>query len=256
MDNQLKINEAAGKKIAEARERKRWTQTEAADRLGSALNQGYSLRQYQKLEKGVFPKFKKEVILKLDEILGTKVYELIYEPASDDQPGRDDLGPNYRKQLWYGKIAHDDEKYVPLIPYSARAGYSKNYENIDYIADSFEMFPILPGVKSRSGRDWRYFEVKGDSMEPVLHDKNIVLCSLYDYEDWEDVDFEVYVTVYNNDIVIKRLAFDKGDLIFVSENEDEYPQKRVPLSKVKEIWKVRRVISGQLKPSKRFKITV
>lgn len=256
MNNQLKINESAGRTIAFAREKKRWTQTEAADRLGVALNQGYSLRQYQKLEKGIFPKFKKEVVQKIDEILGISVYEQIYEPAPDHTPGRDDLGPNYRKQLWYGKISPDDEKYVPLIPFSARAGYSKNYENVDYIAETYEMYPILPGVKSRSGRDWRYFEVRGDSMEPVLHDKNIVLCSLFDYEDWEDVDFEVYVIVYNSDIVIKRLAFDKGDFVFISENEGEYPQKRIAFSKVKELWKVRRVISGQLKPSKRFKITV
>lgn len=93
-------------------------------------------------------------------------------------------------------------------------------------------------------------------MEPVLHDKNIVLCSLYDYEDWEDVDLEIYVIVYNTEVVIKRLAFDKGDFVFVSENEEEYPQRRIPIDHVKELWKVRRVINAQLKPSKRFKITV
>ncbi|WP_315821448.1 helix-turn-helix transcriptional regulator [Paraflavitalea speifideaquila] len=50
----------AVERIIEARESKGWTQTEVADKLGIALGQTYSLRQYQKMEAGEFPKFKKK----------------------------------------------------------------------------------------------------------------------------------------------------------------------------------------------------
>ena len=47
-----------------------------------------------------------------------------------------------------------------------------------------------------------------------------------------------------------------SDYILISENEEEERQKRIAISDVKEVWKVRRRITAQLPPSKRFKITV
>jgi transcriptional regulator with XRE-family HTH domain len=56
-----------------ARESKRWTQTDMANKLG------VSMRQYQKYEEGKFPKFKGDVAKSIDVILGTNLYDLIYE---------------------------------------------------------------------------------------------------------------------------------------------------------------------------------
>lgn len=76
------MNKLAAQELIKGRERKKLTQTEMAEKLAAALSQTYSLRQYQNLEEGKFPKYKKEVVKKLDGLLGTKVYELIYEQDS------------------------------------------------------------------------------------------------------------------------------------------------------------------------------
>lgn len=59
--------------IKTARERKNFTQTDMANKLGIGL------RMYQKIEKGEFPKYKTEQIKRVDELLNTNFYELIYE---------------------------------------------------------------------------------------------------------------------------------------------------------------------------------
>lgn len=59
--------------LKEARENKGYTQTELALKLGIGL------RMYQKIEDGQFPKYKKDQISTIDQLLGTNLYELIYE---------------------------------------------------------------------------------------------------------------------------------------------------------------------------------
>lgn len=60
--------------LKEAREKKGWRQADMAEKLG------ISARQYHKFEQGFFPKYKREVIEKIDGLLGTALYGLIYEP--------------------------------------------------------------------------------------------------------------------------------------------------------------------------------
>lgn len=62
-----------GEAIRQAREQKRWTQQQMADKMG------ISMRQYNKYEAGKLPKYKSTVIEQIDQLLGTKIQELIYE---------------------------------------------------------------------------------------------------------------------------------------------------------------------------------
>jgi transcriptional regulator with XRE-family HTH domain len=73
------MNKIAGKKLAEARSKRNFTQEQLAQKLSSSLGQSYSHRQYQKLEQGKFPKYKKDVVKQIDKILGTNLFESIYE---------------------------------------------------------------------------------------------------------------------------------------------------------------------------------
>lgn len=68
-----------GDEIKKARKSRGWTQTEMAEKIGIALGQSYSLRQYQRLESGEFPKFKREVTKVVDSILGTSLHDTLYD---------------------------------------------------------------------------------------------------------------------------------------------------------------------------------
>lgn len=81
----VNTNLTAGKRLKEAREKRGFTQTQVANYLGAELfqrklqaDQKYSLRQYQKLEAGNFPKNKKDIVEVLDGLFDTNLYELIY----------------------------------------------------------------------------------------------------------------------------------------------------------------------------------
>lgn len=59
--------------LKNARAENGFTQSALAKKLGLGL------RMYQKIEKGYLPKFKRNHIQNIDQILGTNIYELIYE---------------------------------------------------------------------------------------------------------------------------------------------------------------------------------
>lgn len=73
------MNKLAGEKLSKARELRGYTQAQMAGMLAERLGQGYSTRQYQKLEFGQFPKLKRDIVKELDNILSTNLHELIYE---------------------------------------------------------------------------------------------------------------------------------------------------------------------------------
>lgn len=65
--------------LKKAREKKKITQEDLAGKLG------ITLRQYHKYESGQFPKYKSEPIKQIDSILGTNLFELIYEQNDRDE---------------------------------------------------------------------------------------------------------------------------------------------------------------------------
>lgn len=65
--------------LKKAREKKKYTQQEVADKIGMTL------RQYNKYEAGEFPKYKSENIKTIDSLLGTKLHELIYEQKQEQE---------------------------------------------------------------------------------------------------------------------------------------------------------------------------
>ncbi len=79
----LKFNamqQSPGDILRIAREKKKYKQQDIADKIG------ISLRQYNKYESGAFPKYKSDSIKAIDSLLGTSLYELLYE-----QKGREDI---------------------------------------------------------------------------------------------------------------------------------------------------------------------
>lgn len=244
--------------LKKAREEKRITQAEMADRIAKGLNQGYSLRQYQRLEDGQFPKYKMNAILQVDQILGTNLAAIIYDKIihNEDDEGllqRRDLESDYLKQRRAQK--NTSLPYlVPLVPMKAIAGYVKSYDQIEFL-DTLEKYSLPPGV-SPIGAIWQYFEIAGDSMEPTFQSGDVVLASQVPFDDWQHIrNFYVYIILTEKDLWIKNVyAESKEEWILISENETAYKPFVVKVADIRELWVMRRHIKKELTREKDFDI--
>lgn len=246
-------------RIIEARESKGLTQAAVADKLAAALGQTYSLRQYQKMEAGEFPKFKKEVVRQVEMILDVPLYELIYEQTGNT-PVRQDGPPEgppvshlamRRKRKMEGDDDNDGIIYVPI---AAQAGYARSYSSGLYL-HQLQKF-VLPGFPYR-GEKYRVFEVKGDSMEPTFKEGYHLICERIEQEAWLQIaEFYAYIIVLESDIILKRLAFkDKEHFVAISDNEF-YKQFLLSMKDIKELWLVKRKMDWEMAPGKKYKIEI
>lgn len=228
--------------LKEARESRGWTQADIADRMG------ISSRQYQNYEDGKFPKFKSDVVKNLDNLLGTNLYEIIYEKnvprELDESRVNEEPGSyGYQNVDYLSKRRElknqDIPKTVPLVPIKAQAGYIKSFDQQQFV-ESLEQFGFPPGVHPTGG-EWRYFEVDGDSMQPSIYAGDFVLGSQVLRDDWENVHEKyVYILITESNIWIKRVYPQTPvDWILISENEN-YPSERIKVTQVKELWVFRR----------------
>ena len=144
---------------------------------------------------------------------------------------------------------------VPLVGIKAQAGYLKGYEQTDYM-DTLDKYSLPPGVNP-TGAIWSYFEVDGDSMEPTLYAGDMVLTSMLPHEDWHDIkNFCVYVILTKEQLMVKRI-YRKNDKewVLISDNEEGYPQVKIKVSDVLQVWVFRRHIRSRITPPKEIQIT-
>lgn len=237
--------------LVKARTDKGYTQQEMADKIG------VSLRNYQRYEEGLFPKYKSGPIQDIDKVLNTDLYTAIYSGEREEilETGDQELNSQYLARR--RRIKNTSEEFrVALVTVKARAGYAHSYDSVDLI-NSLDKYAIPPGV-SYAGAIWRYFEVDGDSMEPSLSSGDHVLCSQVPSEDWDNVkNYYVYVLVTNTDVAIKRVFVkEDGKWVLISDNEAACPQKLFEPKSLKELWVFRRLIKKTISPKKEFKIKI
>jgi hypothetical protein len=147
------------------------------------------------------------------------------------------------------------EYLVPLIGIKAQAGYVKGFEQTDFI-ETLEKYSLPPGVNPK-GLEWSYFEVDGDSMEPTLSSGDILLTSLLPHEDWNEIkNFCVYVILTDEQLLVKRVyRKNEKEWILISDNSEANPQVAIDLSKIKQVWTLRRHIRSKVPQPKEVKIT-
>lgn len=174
----------------------------------------------------------------------------------------DDMVPvgskNYQQERLQRKNA-SIENTAPLIPVKAQAGYTRAYDQTDFL-DTMEKYALPPGI-TRHGSTWAYWEVEGDSMEPNFYNRDIILTSQVHPMDWNSDgmrNFYTYVVVTGDSVYIKRVYLkDEETWVMISENEDNgYPQFAINPKDVKEVWVFRRHISSRAPASKQFQIKI
>jgi len=147
------------------------------------------------------------------------------------------------------------EYLVPLVGIKAQAGYVKGFEQTDFI-ETLEKYSLPPGVNPK-GLEWSYFEVDGDSMEPTLSAGDVLLTSLLPHEDWNEIkNFCVYVILTDEQLLVKRVyRKNEKEWILISDNAETNPQVSIELSRIKQVWTLRRHIRSKVPQPKEVKIT-
>lgn len=133
---------------------------------------------------------------------------------------------------------------IVYVPRPAYAGYADQLHDETFVED-FETFS-LPEYKFQRGT-YRCFDVEGESMEPSLHTKDKIICSLIDSNNYISSikNDHVYVIVTGGDVVVKRVMNHirlKGSIQLISDNKFFKPYE-LPIREVKEMWKVEIKIS-------------
>lgn len=245
-------------RLIEAREAKGMTQSDVAEQLATGLGQTYSLRQYQKMEAGEFPKFKKEVVRQLENILDIHIYELIYEQTGRAHEAFGALAEGTVSHLAQRRKLKMEEDFdndgIIYVPIAAQAGYAKAYGSNLYL-HHLQKF-VLPGFPYR-GEKYRVFEVKGDSMEPVFKEGYHLICERVEQDAWLHIaEFYAYIIVLESDIILKRLAFKNNEnYVAISDNEF-YKQFLLPMKDIRELWLVKRKMDWEMAPGKKYKIEI
>jgi DNA-binding XRE family transcriptional regulator len=146
------------------------------------------------------------------------------------------------------------EYLVPLVGIKAQAGYVKGFDQTDFI-ETLEKYSLPPGVNPK-GLEWSYFEVDGDSMEPTLSAGDILLTSLLPHEDWNEIkNFCVYIILTEEQLLVKRVYRKNGrEWILISDNSETNPQVSIDLSKIKQVWTLRRHIRSKVPQPGQVKI--
>ena len=173
--------------------------------------------------------------------------------------GKSSHEPKRFNQPFYKQIQtlknQTSEFLVPMVGIKAQAGYVKGFEQTDFI-DTLQRYSLPPGVNPK-GLEWSYFEVDGDSMEPTLSAGDILLTSLLPHEDWKEIkNFSVYVILTDEQLLVKRV-YNKSEKewILISDNSETNPQVSIDLSKVKQVWTLRRHIRSRIPQPVEVKIT-
>lgn len=158
------MNVKAGHQLAKAREKSGFKQHQLAGLLAKKLKQGYTTRQYQKLEGGDFPKYKKQIVKAVDEILGSSIFALVYEQKDEQIPSSPNISPGIERK---------------------KPDLSELFELVVELREKIEEMALNSGetnsiVKSHYTSHLGYSEAIGRSLDRISEDPEGTLSALAD----------------------------------------------------------------------------
>jgi len=139
-------------------------------------------------------------------------------------------------------VDKDDNENIELVPLKASAGYLNGYADPEYVAALPKFY--LPMFKQGT---YRAFEIKGDSMLPLVSGTIIIAEYL---ENWGDLKSgETYVIISKSEgIVYKRVSgkFKELKKIKLISDNPVYEPYEINGEDILEIWKAKAYISTHL----------
>jgi len=170
--------------------------------------------------------------ISLDALIKYKLDALTEFQLSQIENGFDVDITGSKLRLLTITVDNKGKENIEMVPVKAQAGYMGSYGDIDFIASlpKFNL-PFLP-----ENRTYRSFQIKGDSMLPVI-ENSWVTCSFV--ENWENIkDGTASIVVTKSEGIVFKLVYkklDEGSFLLVSTNRNYVPFK-IKISQVAEIW--------------------
>ncbi|MBS1625055.1 MAG: LexA family transcriptional regulator [Bacteroidetes bacterium] len=130
-------------------------------------------------------------------------------------------------------VDKEDRENIEMVPVKAAAGYLNGYGDPTFLKELNRFrLPFLPAGT------YRAFEIKGDSMLPMLPGSIVV----GEYVDnWRNIkDGNTYIVLSKNEGIVYKRVFNQveenGTLVLRSDNT-AYPAYSIKIDEVLEIWK-------------------
>ncbi len=215
------------------RKQKTWTQNDLAEELNikrsliGAYEEGRARPTYEVLQD-----LSKLFKYSIDQLI-TKDLRQTEKVAlfTEEQLNSDVTGKNLR--VLAITVDEKQNENIEMIPVKAAAGYLTGYSDPTFIKELNKFrLPFLPVGT------YRAFEIKGDSMLPVL--PGTVIVGEY-VDNWKTIkDGSTYIILSKHDGIVFKRVFnqieDNGTLILRSDNTS-YPAYPIKAEEVLEVWK-------------------
>ena len=138
-------------------------------------------------------------------------------------------------------VDKDGDENTSLVPIVAQAGYTRQHNEAVYLQQLRHY--RIPGFEHGT---FRAFEVAGDSMEPTLNHRDIVVASYVD--NWRLLEpGDVYVVVTDESVMLKRIrqriTSQDQEVYLYSDNHHRKPYFIEP-TEIRQLWRVRGYVSS------------
>lgn len=215
------------------RKLKSWTQNDLAEELNikrsliGAYEEGRARPTYE-----VLYDLSKVFKYSIDQLITKDLRQTEKVPIfNEDQLKSDVTGKNLR--ILAITVDKKENENIEMIPVKAAAGYLNGYTDPTFIKELNKFrLPFLPAGT------YRAFEIKGDSMLPIL--PGSVIVGEY-IDNWKQIkDGHTYIILSKHDGIVFKRVFNQveenGTLILRSDNTS-YPAYPIKIDEVLEVWK-------------------
>lgn len=160
-------------------------------------------------------------------------------------------GNSYNKYIETGRptspqvITMDtsERENMIMVPIKASAGYASNVQDTDWYSELPAFNIPLPQYKEGS---YRAFQVKGDSMLPVLQPQEWVMGKGVESLRMAN-DNRIHVVVTSDSVLVKKLRKSEfPDMVNLISLNRDYPVIEQPTEEIKELWEVNSKLSFDL----------
>lgn len=216
------------KNLKYLRKQRAYTQTDLAERIGLKRAQIGSYEEFR-----AEPKI--ETIQKIAYLFGLTLDQLINQDLSKggDQPTVDVEGRTLR--ILPIVIDQEDKEQISIVPVSARAGYSHNYADPEYVKELPKFNLPLPELYP--DKSYRLFQIEGDSMLPIP-DGSYIICEYV--EDWRSIkDGQSYILVTQTQGIVYKRAWHEAasDSLLLRSDNILYDPFHLRIEELTEVWK-------------------